>query len=1125
MSANKAVLVFISYARKDSADLALRVRDRLAEAALEPWLDTSRIDGGAVWTKEIEQAIDGCDVALALLSPGSYQSDICRGEQLRALRKGKRVIPILAKQGTDIPVHLETKNYRRADELELVLRDIRGGESGVVLKKEFRQTYVTAPPLPRNYLERPGEIERLRRVLIADEPGPSVAVTALKGMGGIGKTVLAQAVAKDEAVRDAFPDGIAWCTVGKESTNDFVPRMREVRRALGDEPGEHETQLECVNRYRTLLAEKAALVIVDDVWRTEDIEPFVAKSRRSRLLFTTRDGTIAPAVGADEQRLDVLSPDEARQLLAKWAGLQVAALPGAVDEVIRECGGLPLALSMIGAILRGKPSSYWTHILGLLRQARLDKLSAPQGYAHKTLMRAIQVSVEALDERARARYLALAVLLEDMPVHPAIQQVLWNADDLDCLETAEQFVNLSLAQRDQETGGIRLHDLQMDYIRAQHPDRKSLELIHGAVRLSSNVIARDPSQFVSQLVGRLLSYESEPAIRRFTSSLEHTARKPWLRALYPALHPPGTALLRTLEGHSNWVMGVAVSPDGRRAISASRDNTLKMWDLETGHELRTLKRHSGGVNGVAVSSDWRRAVVPDGRTLKVWDLETGRELRTVKGHSGSVRGVALSPDGRRAVSAADDKTLKVWDVETGCELRTLEGHSGSVRGVALSPNGRRAVSASYDHTLKVWDLESGRELRTLEGHSSLVRGVALSPDGRRAVSASADKTLKVWDLETGRELRTLKGHSGWVNGVAVSPDGRCAVSASADKTLKVWDLETGRQLRTLKGHSDSVTGVVAVRADGRRAVSASFDRTLKVWDLETGRELRALEAHSNTVSGVAVSSDGRRAVSASADKTLKVWDLETGCELFPLEGHSSSVRSVAVSPEGRRAVSASEDGTLKVWDLQTGRELRTLEGHSSPVWSVAVSPDGQHAVSASEDCTLKLWDLETGRQVRALEGHSDIVTGVAVSPDGRRVVSASDDNTLKVWDLETGRELRTLEDYSASVYRLAVSPDGLRAVSASWDTALKVWDLETNRESRTLTGHSDVVNAAAVSPDGRCAASASSDNMLNVWDLETGDVIATFTADTGLECCAFVTNQRLVAGDRGGHVHFLALEE
>src|ERR1022692_2193012 len=154
------------------------------------------------------------------------------------------------------------------------------------------------------------------------------------------------------------------------------------------------------------------------------------------------------------------------------------------------------------------------------------------------------------------------------------------------------------------------------------------------------------------------------------------------------------------------------------------------------------------------------------KTLKVWDLATGRALRTLEGHSARVYGVAATPDGRRAVSTSRDRTLKVWDLETGGALRTLQGHYRSVYGVAVTPDGKRAVSASHDNTLKVWDLETGRALHTLAGHSARVYGVAVTPDGKRAVSASADHTLKVWDLETGSALRTLAGHSARVYGAA-----------------------------------------------------------------------------------------------------------------------------------------------------------------------------------------------------------------------------------------------------------------------------------------------------------------------------------------------------------------------
>ena len=668
------------------------------------------------------------------------------------------------------------------------------------------------------------------------------------------------------------------------------------------------------------------------------------------------------------------------------------------------------------------------------------------------------------------------------------------------------------------------------------------ELTQGALRLSSHVLAKDPTQFVSQMVGRLLPYsEQQPIVQRFIDSLTQAVDHPWLRQLRPSLDPPGTALLRTLAGHSGGVYGVAVSIDGRRALSASSDRTLKIWDLETGQELCTLAGHSDAVIGLTVSPNGQTAgSASRDRTLKVWDIKMGQELHTLVGHSNSVNGVAISQDGRRAVSASDDKTLKVWDLETGLEMRVLVGHSDPVNGVALSPNGWCAVSASWDKTLKVWDLDAGEELRTLVGHSKSVAGVAVNPDGRRAVSASNDHSLKVWDLETGKELRTLVGHSGCVTSVAVSPDGLRAVSASYDYNLKVWDLESGKELRTLAGHSDWVNGI-AISPDGLRAVSASSDHTLKVWDLETHQGLRTLAVHFDSVTGVAVSLDRHRAISASADNTLKTWDLETGQELSTLIGHSSRVTAVVVSPDGQRAVSASFDTTLKVWDLETGRELRTLAGHAERITSVAMSPDGLRAVSASDDRTLRVWDLETGKELCKLWGHSRPVTGVAVTPDGREVISASGDRTLKIWNLETGRErctlgylsgwdtetgqeVRRFAGHSDSVTDVAVSPDGRLAVSASDDHTLKVWGLGTGQELRTLAGHSGPVTGVAISPDRRRAVSASDDHTLRVWDLETGVHIATFTCDSDASCCALADERTIVAGDGGGRVYFLALE-
>jgi nucleoside phosphorylase len=173
--------------------------------------------------------------------------------------------------------------------------------------------------------------------------------------------------------------------------------------------------------------------------------------------------------------------------------------------------------------------------------------------------------------------------------------------------------------------------------------------------------------------------------------------------------------------------------------SASADGTVRLWDSETGAARRTLKGHSNAVLGVAFSPDGRLvASASHDRTVRLWDSATGAARRTLKGHSDAVIGVAFSPDGRLVASASYDKTVRLWDSATGTARRTLKGHSDAVRGVAFSPDGRLVASVSHDRTVRLWDSATGTARHTLEGHSSPVYGVAFSPDGRLVASASWD---------------------------------------------------------------------------------------------------------------------------------------------------------------------------------------------------------------------------------------------------------------------------------------------------------------------------------------------------------------------------------------------------
>jgi hypothetical protein len=371
--------VFISYAHKDGAVLAQRLLADLTARGIDAWLDNQRLRGGATWTQEIETALDETEYVLALLTPGSYVSDICRAEQLRALRKGKLVIPLLAQSGTEIPLYLAETHYRDftadsryAQAFAELLADLHA-RNGIALKPEFLVTsYVTVPPVPVSFVERPEALAALRNALFTDNGGRHIALTALEGMGGIGKTMLAQALCRDEVVQQAFPDGVVWISVGKESSIDLT-RMREVGKALGDDLSRYENELAAKNQYRSTIRKKAALIVVDDVWRASDLEPLQAEdSPRSRLLFTTRNASIAAAVGARRRYVDLLTAGQARELLARRSGKNEISLPPIAEDLIRECGRVPLALSMVGAMLHDTPTENWSLVSDRLRNADIE---------------------------------------------------------------------------------------------------------------------------------------------------------------------------------------------------------------------------------------------------------------------------------------------------------------------------------------------------------------------------------------------------------------------------------------------------------------------------------------------------------------------------------------------------------------------------------------------------------------------------------------------------------------------------------------------------------------------------------------------------------------------------------
>ncbi|KIJ53127.1 hypothetical protein M422DRAFT_78551, partial [Sphaerobolus stellatus SS14] len=312
-----------------------------------------------------------------------------------------------------------------------------------------------------------------------------------------------------------------------------------------------------------------------------------------------------------------------------------------------------------------------------------------------------------------------------------------------------------------------------------------------------------------------------------------------------------------LPGHTSLVLSVAFSPDGKRIASGSCDNTIRIWDAETGENVgKPLKGHTSWVLSVAFSPDGKCIASGSAdNTIRIWDAETGENNvgEPLKGHTSLVLSVAFSPDGKCIASGSHDNTIRIWDAETGENVgEPLKGHTSWVLSVAFSPDGKHIASGSHDHTIRIWDVESGENVgEPLKGHTSSVQSVAFSPDGKRIASGSHDHTIRIWDAETGENVgEPLKGHTSLVLSVAFSPD------------------ETGENVgEPLKGHTSLVQSV-AFSPDGKWIASGSHDHTIRIWDAETGENVgEPLKGHTSSVVSVAFSPDGKRIASGSYDNT------------------------------------------------------------------------------------------------------------------------------------------------------------------------------------------------------------------------------------------------------------------
>ena len=577
------------------------------------------------------------------------------------------------------------------------------------------------------------------------------------------------------------------------------------------------------------------------------------------------------------------------------------------------------------------------------------------------------------------------------------------------------------------------------------------------------------------------------------------------------------AQFMTLQGHTNWVRSIAITPDCQRIISAGDDRDIRVWNVQLGECIRVMKGHIGRIRALSLSPDSRSvasvgidkadsdaiAQSSNSAVIKIWDIESGTCTQTIKAHTDWIMAVGYSSSGDKIATGCRDSTMKLWNVSTGELIQQYDYHTDRINTVAFSPDDQLLVSGGNDQTLYVTSLAENTLVHTLTGHTDGIRSVCFSTDGRFLVSAGFDEVIRLWDMVSGDCIRTIAGHSSWVRSVMFSNDGELLISGGDDQTIKVWEANSGQCLKTFQGYAHLFLSL-DVHPSLRFFVSGSKDSAIRFWNIDTGECIHSFDGDAEWVNCVRFSPDGKLLATNYSDRGtlyVSIWDIESSKRVSRLseEACSRKGRVLLFTQDGRSLITGSDDAVIKIWDVATGKCLKELNGHTAKISTISISSSSNLLASAGEDCNIRLWNLESYEEVNCWNAHTSGVWSIDFHPDGKRLVSGSRDHHIAVWDISSTKRILLLEGHSDRVKSVAFSPDGQYIVSGSHDRTLRVWLTETGECIQVLEGHTNWVSAVKFFPDSHLVVSASEDGTMRVWDIDSANCLRTIRPDRPYE--------------------------
>lgn len=558
-------------------------------------------------------------------------------------------------------------------------------------------------------------------------------------------------------------------------------------------------------------------------------------------------------------------------------------------------------------------------------------------------------------------------------------------------------------------------------------------------------------------------------------------------------------VIHRCEKHQDTVKSVAISRKAGRFISACERGTTKLFDLQTGNLIHTVNQDEN-VNYVEFSPDGKKYLAAsDDNTMLILESETGQPYSKKIRCSSNIQTAKFNHTGNKIATGTSNSTVQIWDVETSMPLVPAMKHKNSIRSLEFKDDDTLLASSSTDHTTCVWDTQTGDAICPPMPHSYIVEN-SFFIAGDCILTSCGDRMIRKWQLHPRPQSATNTKTETINTTFALSSNGSLLITGGTDGIVRISETKSHRPEPLLIEHGVEIK-CLAVSADHKMLAVGDSKSSTTIHHVHSPEPpLAATNAPVPSTNGAAVklrdeantallslqfSPDGTKLLVVRDGTAAYVFETLTGDLLYTLR-QSRSILSAVFSTDGTHILSSSKDGTAILWDAETGASTGIEVVHTDYVDACALSPNGNFIATGSRDHSARVLNVQTGEPVGPPLQHHGGIVSIVFAPDGKSVATGCRDGFARIWHLN---QLDTPVTMQAGLGRVFVkyTPDGKILLTAN-EEQIRLWDPVDGKSLGTILQHRSALTQFEVAPDSKSVIACDERGQITTWILPSVDM-------------------------------------